>query len=124
MARACSSGLVSSIVDLKHKCACGSSGVGRMGLGTGGLDMINCIWRRFERTGFESKKLDFESPFGLSGLERIGFEPCGLEVSQSIWLERVHAKYQKSYGVVGPAGVFSGAKIGPFSKQLLGVISK
>jgi hypothetical protein len=49
---------VSSTVALKLKCAIGSSGLERMGLDSGGLDLINCIWRRLERTGLESRKLD------------------------------------------------------------------
>jgi hypothetical protein len=40
------------------------------------------------------KGLKLQSPFGSSGLERIGFEPCGHEVSLSIWLERARAKGQ------------------------------
>jgi hypothetical protein len=70
LARAGSSGLASSTVALKLKCAFGSSGLERMGLDSGGLEMINCIWRRLERTGFESKKL---------------------EASKAIWLERARA---------------------------------
>jgi hypothetical protein len=40
--------------------------------------------------------LRFQSPFGSSGLERIGLEPCGLELSQSIWLERAPPKGQEN----------------------------
>jgi hypothetical protein len=33
------------------------------------------------------KHLKLQSPFGSGGLERIGFEPCGDEVSICNWLE-------------------------------------
>ena len=36
------------------------------------------------------------SAIGSSGLEWIGLEPCGLEVSKSIWLERARAKGQET----------------------------
>ena len=75
LARAGSSGLASSTVALKLKCAFGSSGLERMGLETGGLEMINCICRRLERTGLESKKL---------------------EASKSIWLERARADWPRA----------------------------
>jgi hypothetical protein len=39
--------------------------------------------------------LKLESTFGSSGLEWIGLEPCGLEVSKSIWLERARAKAKR-----------------------------
>ena len=58
LARAGSSGLVSSTVALKLKCAFGSSGLKRIGLESGGLEMKNGIWRRLERAGLESKKLE------------------------------------------------------------------
>jgi hypothetical protein len=57
-ARAGSSGLASSTVALKLTCAFGSSGLERMGLESGGLEIVNCIWRRLELTGFESTKLE------------------------------------------------------------------
>ena len=41
--------------------------------------------------------MKLQSPFGSSGLERIGLEPCGLEVSKSIWLERARAKGQETW---------------------------
>ena len=40
--------------------------------------------------------LKIQSPFGSSGLERIGLEPCGRDVSKSIWLERARARGQES----------------------------
>ena len=73
LARAGSSGLASSTVALK--CAFGSSGLERMGLESGGLEMINCIWRRLEWIGLESKKL---------------------EASKSIWLERARADWPRA----------------------------
>ena len=93
LVRAGSSGLASSIVALNLKCAFGSSGLERMGLESGGLEKINCIWHSLELTGLESKKLEASKSIWL---ERIGLEPCGLEVSQSIWLERARAKGQET----------------------------
>ena len=75
LARAGSSGLASSIVALQLKCPFGSSGLERMGLERGGLEMINCIWRR---------------------LERIGLEPKKREASKSIWLERARADWTRA----------------------------
>ena len=75
LARAGSSGLTWSIVGLKRKCAFGSSGLERMGFERGALEMINCIWRRLERTGLESKKP---------------------EASKSIWLERARADWPRA----------------------------
>ena len=41
--------------------------------------------------------MKLQSPFGASGLEQIGLEPYGLEVSKSIWLERARAKGQETW---------------------------
>ena len=90
LARAGSSGLASSTVALKLKCAFGSSGLERMGLESGGLEIAFGAGS----SGLDSspKNLKLQSPFGSSGLERIGLEPCGLQVSHSIWLERAREK--------------------------------
>jgi hypothetical protein len=75
LARAGSSGLAISTVALKLTCAFGLSGLERMGLAGGGLEMSNCIWR---------------------GLERIGREPKKLEASKSIWLQRARADWLRA----------------------------
>ena len=40
------------------------------------------------------KSMNLQSPFGCSGLERIGLERCGLVVAEAIWLERARLKRQ------------------------------
>ena len=62
LARAGSGGLASSTVALKLQRAFGLSGLKWMGLESIGLEMINFIWRRLERTGLESKKLEVSKP--------------------------------------------------------------
>jgi hypothetical protein len=75
LARAGSSGLASSTVALKLKCAFGSGELERMGLESGGLETINRIWRRLGWTVILSKNL---------------------EASKAIWLERARADWPRA----------------------------
>ncbi len=50
------SGLASSTVAWKDRCACDASGLQRMGLEGGRLEMINDLWARFEWTRILLKK--------------------------------------------------------------------
>ena len=59
-----------------------------MGLAGGSREMIKFIGGRFEWIGIWSKSVKIQSPFGLCGLERIGFERCKIVVAQAIWLEQ------------------------------------
>jgi hypothetical protein len=119
LARAGSSGLASSTVALKLKCAFGSSGLERMGLESGCLETINRIWRRLGWTVILSKNL---------------------EASKAIWLERARADWPRAlwslsfkvhlaragssetpsgYGVLGPTGAFWEPKFNNFRDQSL-----
>jgi hypothetical protein len=47
--------------------------------------------------------LKLKSPCGSSGPERIGIEPCGREVPNCIWLERVRARGQETLDPPDPS---------------------
>ena len=127
LARAGSSGLASSTVALKLKCAFGSSGLERIGLESGGLETINRIWRRLGWTVILSKNLEaskghlaragssglasssvvlkLQSPSGSSGLERNA--------------KRVRRDRTKRTSGTGPNGSFSRPKFDTISKWFL-----
>ncbi len=65
--------LASSTVAWNVRCAFNASGLERMGLAGGSREMIKFIGGRFEWIGIWSKSVKIQSPFGLGGLERIGF---------------------------------------------------
>ena len=87
--------MVSSIVALKLNCAFGASGLERIGLENGGLEMIDGIWRRLKRMGLESGGLDMINCIWRR-LERTGLESKKLEVAKSIWLERARADWLRA----------------------------
>ena len=124
LARAGSSGLASSTVALKLKCAFGSGGLERMGLKIGGLETINRIWRRLGWTVILSKNLEASKGHlaraGSSGLASSSVVLKLQSPSGSSGLERNAKRARRSRTKL----TIFGAKIGSFSRPKFDTISK